>query len=532
MSLRVTADELDAGLALVQQGGLCELLPPFLEVAAFTQSWVDVRPVLERIDLETHEIRPAITLLGPKQKYVVRPVQLLDPVDTILYSAVVRRLAPAIEAKRSPQSERRVFSYRFAADTVSDFALENSWSDFRQRVLELCEVYTHVVLADIADFFPNVYLHRLGNTVAALGFDREARLLERWLSRWSTPDMTPTSYGLPVGQLASNLLSEALLTEVDEFLARDYEFVRYVDDYYIFARSQGEAFAALHALSNRLLSTERLHLNTAKTKIRESNAVARSLGNHETDLEALRDTFIRLALHGDPYGQVDVDVDPGEELNELIATIDAPNRLRLALGPDFLDLKEIGFALQVLGATGDVLSTPLVLSNLAVLGAASRQVANYLIALEEQRPQSAKQIAGDLLRFINDPTTFKSTFQLIWLLEPFTRSDNWDHAAELARLAQRSTETLVRRQALLGASRSRNRSLLLDLKATSPENVWLHRAALYGARYLPPNEREHMWRPFQRGPWDVSTSVNRAVIEYAEAELERESPHVGVGRSY
>src|SRR5439155_16945571 len=118
----------------------------------------------------------SITMLAPKQKYVVRPIQVLDPIDALLYAGVVRRFAPEIERRRAAAADGRVFSYRFKAETLSDFRLENTWSAFRGRVTELAHRYSVVVVADIADFFPNVYLHRLSNAIAALGYEREARV--------------------------------------------------------------------------------------------------------------------------------------------------------------------------------------------------------------------------------------------------------------------------------------------------------------------------------------------------------------------
>ena len=47
-----------------------------------------------------------------------------------------------------------------------------------------------------------------------------------------------TSYGIPTGPIASNLLAEALLHKVDEYLlSYGFRFIRFIDDYYFFCSS-------------------------------------------------------------------------------------------------------------------------------------------------------------------------------------------------------------------------------------------------------------------------------------------------------
>src|SRR5206468_11490050 len=126
------------------------------------------------------------------------------------------------------------------------------------------------------------------------------RLLAEW---W--PDGSPTSQGLPVGPVASNLLAEALLVEVDDYLsARGRTFVRYVDDFRIFCNSEADATEALHELGEHLLLEERLSLNPRKTTVLTTARLAKSLQSPHAQLRTKRERFIADVQKGDPYAAV------------------------------------------------------------------------------------------------------------------------------------------------------------------------------------------------------------------------------------
>src|SRR5262249_39918154 len=88
--------------------------------------------------------------------------------------------------------------------------------------------------------------------------------LEKMLARFSGG----TSYGIPVGPPASRLFGEAVLIDVDSSLASyGVDFIRFVDDFIIFAASPQEAEYGLRVLGETLFLNHGLTLNTAKTKL-------------------------------------------------------------------------------------------------------------------------------------------------------------------------------------------------------------------------------------------------------------------------
>ena len=123
-SVKLTADELDTALAYLEARGASFAFPQPLEFAAIRASWVDkVRPALESAELLSRDPRPCMRMTAPKQRALVRPVHLLDPIDSILYTGLVFRLAPTIEAHADPYHRERVHSYHFIPATTPDQTL-------------------------------------------------------------------------------------------------------------------------------------------------------------------------------------------------------------------------------------------------------------------------------------------------------------------------------------------------------------------------------------------------------------------------
>jgi hypothetical protein len=163
---------------------------------------------------------------------------------------------------------RTACSYRVQLDpNGSFFPPKSGWPDFHQRSEELANSgeYSHVLVADIADFYNQVYVHRVENALEVANVVRErARDIERFLLLLNAKQ----SRGLPVGPIPSILLAEAALNDVDSFLLREgAPHIRYVDDFRIFCRSRKEGLAIQHGLTDYLYTAHRLSLESYKTRV-------------------------------------------------------------------------------------------------------------------------------------------------------------------------------------------------------------------------------------------------------------------------
>ena len=139
----------------------------------------------------------------------------------------------------------------------------HSYPSFTDRILEKLDPTERCVLvsADIADFYLSIDQQRLLETLRGTGVEQWLLaalddLFARWRPVWEC--------GLPVGGHGSRILAEAALLEVDRGLeAAGVDFIRYVDDYRMFAPDADSARRWLTQF-RALLKRERLALNAAR----------------------------------------------------------------------------------------------------------------------------------------------------------------------------------------------------------------------------------------------------------------------------
>lgn len=132
---------------------------------------------------------------------------------------------------------------------------------------------THLVKADISKCFPSIYTHSIpwaihGKTKAKKNRDLhlEGNLLDRSCQILSDNQTN----GLAIGPHSSNVISEIILTRIDEtLLKRGYtRLTRHIDDYAFYATSHHEAEQFIRELNMALREYE-LYLNEKKTQIVE-----------------------------------------------------------------------------------------------------------------------------------------------------------------------------------------------------------------------------------------------------------------------
>lgn len=176
--------------------------------------------------------------------------------------ALSERLEPVIDRKR-------VFSYRPNAE-VASVALTasqvSSWESFKNAT-SIGVRGRAVLQVDLEKAFASV------DRPSFLRFLREATgdatvpvLLERVLQR-----LAPPSEGLPLINDSVFYLGNAYLTVVDkEIAAVSRDFIRFVDDYRIFADSKEHLDSLLQRINERLARTS-FRINPRKTKVGDEN---------------------------------------------------------------------------------------------------------------------------------------------------------------------------------------------------------------------------------------------------------------------
>ncbi|MGJ9385248.1 RNA-directed DNA polymerase [Salipaludibacillus sp. CF4.18] len=293
--------------------------------------------------------------LTPKHKYGFRLSTLLDPLDTIIYTALVYEIGEDIEARRVPIEKDVSFSYRFNPnDDGRMYDPEINYSKFLDYCTSKVNLFTgdesiqYVVVADIADFYPRIYLHPLENALSSCTIkNNHAFALKKILNSWNLS----ISYGIPVGQSASGLLAELTLNDIDEgLLSEGVDFCRYVDDFRIFCNTKKEAYEHLALLATMLFGNHGLTLQQHKTKILSVEQFRENYLRTEKTIEVdslyqrFSDILNEIGLE-DPYTRISYDMLP-ESLQSEIDSMNLEAILIEQLELEDIDTRIVGFVLK------------------------------------------------------------------------------------------------------------------------------------------------------------------------------------------
>ena len=168
---RLTEDELQHAYDAITYHGYSSMLPAAYEWKSVKEKWPEIRQYLSKIDLDTYKPHNPLRIFAPKSRANIRVVHLLHLEDLILYTALVLIIKDDIEAARISRRARRVFSYR--VDVARPDRLYKSQGSYDSYLAELSKKATKsgtsfVAIADIADFYPRIYQHRLENIVQSV----------------------------------------------------------------------------------------------------------------------------------------------------------------------------------------------------------------------------------------------------------------------------------------------------------------------------------------------------------------------------
>lgn len=231
----------------------------------------DIRAKLNRNNIYDMEFRPLQYILTPKNRYVFdyRKAAIINPSCVVKFLAIVFQYADVIEAARLPVDKNIIFSCRFSPNDEGIFDKNTGYSNWREETKKRAEESdcNYIVSCDIAAFYDRVNIHRIESTLLSIGVDEKlVKTTNDLLLFWSKKD----SYGIPVGNVASRILAEAALIDIDQYLmAEGIVFTRYVDDYQLFAPNLLAAQEWMNKLTTRLFR-DGLMLNTGKTQLKKT----------------------------------------------------------------------------------------------------------------------------------------------------------------------------------------------------------------------------------------------------------------------
>jgi len=498
--LRVSADALDFALAHVERHGDTDILPPAFEYQAIRHSWGEVRAHLSDQDLDTWSVRPSRQCLSPKGQLGFRAATQLDPLDTLIYTALVYEIGVDIEQSRVPRADGIVLSHRFGPDMSGRlYSREFSFETFRRRSLEAASSNPDgwVALTDIADFYQRIYAHRLENALNEAAPKDHARVIAKLLNKWNLG----VSYGVPVGPAASRLLAELCITDVDfALLGENVVYCRYSDDYRVFAETRPRVLEQLTLLANVLHQNHGLTLQEAKTEIVPAAEFVRRF--RETDAQqerrVLESNFHELLdrLGIDTYATIDYDdLDPDQqqavdELNLADIVTDQITR------DERVDPALTGFALRRLSQVGQVSPqlAELLLDHIQELTLVYRDVVSALPVAEPPGSPGYERLMQRALSLLDHPSLAHLEYYRVWLLTLF-QDTNAAQFGSWQTLYGDLPDPLTRRELVLAMGYARNQAWVRTRKHSVFDfGAWERRAYLTAASCLPADEASHWYR--------------------------------------
>ena len=435
-----------------------------------------------------------------------------------MYSYFVLRTLVAkddIEAARLSVARRSVFSFRSKANQPNRlYDAEGSYDSYRKELRTRSKKANgrFVATADIADFYPRIYHHRLENALASLATSPRVRqattiLVRRFLGTLAKGD----SYGIPVGPLASRLLGEALLIDVDEaLLIERYRCVRWVDDFNVFCSSEAEARRALFFLGEWLFEKHGLTLQPDKTSIFPANLYrSRVLVDRQKRLhrrvakgkqqlwKAVFDVFSADIEYLQP---ADVTLDDND-IVEVKALEIEKMLLKAVEGPDRVDYEMATFLLGQLGALHSLpVDTKVELMNV-VLGHVEKlypiaeTIARFFVSFGDLPASKKRRVGRALLAPLRrNRRRQPPDYYGMWVLSIFSTSSGWTAPDELLRIYKDSQSEVVKRQAAIALSLGATRQQALVVRDDFGQASPLRRLAILQClRRLPADELKH-WK--------------------------------------
>jgi len=465
---------------------------PF-EFVALWENWDEVKKYLLETEISSFG-HPPFTFAAPKPKGGYRIVHQLEPLDSLVYTALAYEVAESVERYRIPVEKQVVCSYRVSTDTNGNFFIKDSgYEDFFKRCDDLANSYSYVLVADITDFYNNIYLHRLQNSLERCGLDFRdiSKDIERFLIKLNNG----VSRGIPVGPAASIIMAEASLIDIDEFiLDKGVDYVRYVDDFRIFSNSRPELNLLLHDLTCYLYSTHRFNLSSEKTEIFESK---RFIKEYLQDPEVIERDEIHKELENittmlsSDYALVepitDIESLPNEDRFEIEASV-LQKLLDKIIQRDVLDL---GLARHILRRAKKLKSRAIVvklLENFDFFAPVIRDVVLYLNAITNQ--SMIEHNHDRFIQILSKSDTINLPYVRYWMRDYFVRYPDFVRYQPISDFLDRKNDDI--RSGAIFAKKNRKVSWVRSHKdKLSNHGSWDRRAIIFSATALSRDEKNH-----------------------------------------
>ena len=520
--LKISTSSLDWALNQAERLGDTNIFPLPFEFSAIRHDWSKLARFLSSKDVLDWQVRPIRECLSPKSALGFRIATQLDPLDWLLYTALVYELGADLESFRLPQEEEVVFSWRFEPQPDGTmFSRKAGYSQFQERTRELASRFNegYVVVTDITDFYPKLYHHRVENALSAAARTKanHTKAIMRLLGAWRERQ----SFGLPVGPNASRLIAEVTIHDVDQSLRGEgLTYVRYVDDFRIFCNTRRAAYKALATLAEVLWKNHGLTLAEQKTTILPVELFKQRYFHteRETELEHLSESFAAIADTlglEDSYATIEYD-DLDDEQKASVDALNLEELLTEQLHSENIDIQLTKFLLRRLRQIQDVDVADNILTSIDNLYPAFTDVIAYLAGLKHLTESHRLEIGRNILNLMDNSVVSHLEYHRLHLLNLFASNAAWGNVSRITTLLGQFSDYFTRRKLILALGISGQSYWFRQRKTEWQQfSPWERRAFLRGASSLDGDEQRH-WYDSIRGRLDP---LEEAIVSWS-----RQSP--------
>ncbi len=316
------------------------------------------------------------------------------------------------------------------------------------------------------------------------------------LSGWNGTE----TFGIPIGSAPARLLAETILNDVDEaLLAANINFIRFNDDYRIFASSYEAAYRAIAFLADTLYRNHGLTLQPQKTEVLSANdfqerhlatPLDREVDSLYTRFEALlQELGIENWYEAIEYN----DLNPEQK-----AAIDSLNLIQLfreELTQDEPDIAVLRFVMRRLGQLGDASIVDDIFASLNKLHPVLADISQYIQNLRYLDAGQRAQLGGRMLNLLNGTVVSELPYHRMWILDLFVHSREWDNEGRFFAIYGVEPEQACRRKLILAMGRAHQAHWFQSQWRTLFEQPhWSRRALLAGASCMAVDARRHWYR--------------------------------------
>lgn len=490
--MKLSEASLEWALTHLQRENDTDLFPEPIEIEIVNQQKEEIVRLLKDVDLGAYSWHPSRRFLIPKGELSYRMITQLDPLDSVMLSAVIYEFGGLIEAKRIPVTEGRVFSYRFAPEADGTlYSRTDSWKEFWLANLRKAETSGCIACLDISDFYNQIYHHTLESMMIAVGFPNEVNKSIMRLLEYVTQKM---SRGIPIGPHASHLLAEMSLIPIDESLTlKDIDYCRYADDIIIFAKDETDARAKTYSIASILDSNQRLMLQRQKTRLYSHDAfmeyARQMIADNPMDIqEEEMLEIIRSYSSDNPYTRI-----PHHNLTSEEQRVFSKERVERLIEkyiePTYPDYPRLRWLFRRFTQVGTPSAIEYCVHNMDKLIPAISDVCQYLISASDVYDGAWDKLGNEALALMQTELFKSNEFFQITVLNLFVKNTRMNHIAALAAMYPTASEN-IRRKIIMCAYRNHAVPFIRELKEQYPTmSEWTKRAYLVACSILIAEER-------------------------------------------